>query len=437
MAMLSRAIVRLSRVGPAGHESRRCAVRYRHLVSAEAVRRGTVSGINVTLLLAVSHATNDAFSNVLPVFLPTIQARFGLGEAVMAVMVAVISISSNVLQPVFGGFVDRWGRRRTAALALIIGSTLMGFVSVAPNVWSLFFVLAVGGLGSAAFHPAAAAMARGTGTRKSVSMSLFAAGGSFGTAVMPVTVLAIVRSFGLHYVPLLSLVGVAVGCALFAFAPRQTVAVTPHGPLGDRRTGLDLSLLAGPVGLLAGAGFLRAMAFISFTNGMPLYLSLARGYAPDAQIIGLTLSLYSASSASGSLMAGFLEARLGRLRLVVGSMLMALPFLAGVLLLQPGSAAYYGCVVLAGMLTNMSIPLLVLSAQDLAPHAVAAASGLLMGFTWGLAGVVYILFGALQEAIGIRPAIGIGFAFLVPAALTALSVLRRYAAALASETVTG
>src|SRR5690606_15646155 len=118
-------------------------------VTTTPLRRATLSGLSLTFLLTLSHSANDAFANVLPVFLPSIQARLGLGEAVLAVAVAVVSISSNVLQPVFGGFVDRWGRRKSAALGLIVGSTLMGFISVAPSVWSLFFVLAFGGLGSA------------------------------------------------------------------------------------------------------------------------------------------------------------------------------------------------------------------------------------------------------------------------------------------------
>lgn len=389
--------------------------------------RAALSGIQLSLLIAFSHSTNDAFSNVLPVFLPTLQARFGLGEAILAVLVAVISTSSNVMQPFFGGFVDRWGRRRTAALALIIGSTLMGFISVAPNVWSLFFILAVGGLGSAIYHPAAAAMARNTGAAKGISMSLFAAGGAIGSAIMPVAVLAVVRSFGAQYVPFMSIVGIAVGVVLFLLTPEQERSSVPTG---TRAKLLDTSLLSGPVGLLAAAGILRAMAFITFTNGMPLYLSLSRGFAPDAQAIGLTLSLYSASSATGSILAGFLEPRIGRIALVSGSMLLALPFLAGVLLVDAGGLGYYLCVMLAGFFTNLSIPILVISAQDLAPNAVAAASGLLMGFTWGIAGVIYIAFGALQEAVGLQPAIAFGFSFLIPAAAVAAYVLRRNAAAI-------
>ena len=387
-----------------------------------------MSGLSLTFLLTFSHSANDAFTNVLPVFLPTLQDRLGLGEAVLAVAVAVISLSSNVLQPVFGGFVDRWGRRKSAALGLIVGSTLMGFVSVVGSVWSLFFVLAFGGLGSAIFHPAAASLARDTGAQRSVSMSLFAAGGSLGTALMPVVILWVVRSLGAGYVPLLSVVGVAFGLALLLFAPPQAPAATAGRP----RRLIALAGGRGPGGALAAAGVLRAMAFISFTSGMPLFLANVRGFAPDAPAIGLTLGIYSASASAGTLLAGLLETRFGRLRLMVSCMLAALPFLLLTLALDAGGLPFYACVALAGMLTNASIPLLVLSAQDLAPNDVAAASGLLMGFTWGTAGVVYIAFGALQEAIGIGPAVALGFAFLLPAAALVTYVFRRNRAALAA-----
>lgn len=390
-------------------------------MSASASRSIALSGLRLSILITVAHTVNDAFTNVLPVFLPTIQARFSLGEAALAVAVAVISTSSNVLQPFFGLFVDRWGRRRSAALGLGIGSVLMGFVSVTPNVASLFLILAFGGIGSAIFHPAAAAIARTTGAPVGLSMSLFAAGGSLGTAIMPVVLLAVVRSAGTEYVPLLSLVGVLMATLVFVLAPSYPA---PERPAGYRV--FDPQLVRGPVGLLAAAGIMRAMSFITFTNAVPLYLANVRGFPPDAQVIGWTLSLYSLASASGGIMAGTLEQRLGRRRLIVGTMLLAVPALLLMVTLPVGSPAYYLVVALGGLLSNASIPLLVMTAQDLAPHNVASASGMLMGFTWGVAGVIYIGFGAVQELVGLVPAMLAGFAFLLPAAALSYFVLSRH-----------
>jgi len=386
--------------------------------------RVALVGVPLALLITAAHVTNDAFSNVLPVFLPTLQQRFGLGEVALASLVAVISLSANVLQAFMGALTDRWGRRRSAALGLLLSSILMSFVVVAPSVWALVAMLAIGGLGSAVFHPGAVAMMRDVGSRKSLAIGVFAAGGALGTAIMPIVALAIMRSYGPQYVPWLALIGVGLSVALFAWSPPSK---PPRGV--DRPKLFDLALFAGPVGLLSLAGTMRATAFVSFTSAMPLYLVNVRGFAPDAAVIGATLATYGLASAVAGMLSGLLERRIGRVRLVVGSMLLAAPALSLVLLLTPGSIGYFAAIAVGAMLTNASVPLLVVSAQDLAPHAVGTASGMLMGLTWGTAGVAYIGFGAVQELVGLVPALVASFAFLVPGAWLAGRVLRQNRAA--------
>ena len=102
-------------------------------------------------------------------------------------------------------------------------------------------------------------------------------------------------------------------------------------------------------------------------------------------------------------------------------------------MLPTGSPAYFLAVALSGALINGGLPLMVVAAQDLAPHAVGTASGMMMGLTWGTAGLVYILIGGLQELIGISAAMALAFATLVPGAFLALRVLRSNAQALSAD----
>jgi MFS transporter, FSR family, fosmidomycin resistance protein len=382
--------------------------------------RVTLVGVPLALLITASHLSNDAFANVLPAFLPTLQGRFGLGEAALAGLVALISLSANVLQAFAGAFTDRWGRRRAAALGLLVSAVVMSFIAVAPSVPALVLMLALGGVGSAVFHPAAVSMMRDVGGRTTLYVGLFAAGGAVGTAIMPVVALAVLRTYGASYVPLLALVGVALAATLVAFAPAQTRSRAEFRPKA-----FDMTLFRGPVGALALAGILRATAFVSFANAMPLYLVNVRGFAAAAPEIGTTLATYSFAAAAAGLLAGAFEQRIGRVRLVVLTMVAAVPVLVATLLVAPATATFYVLVALSGMLTNASVPLLVVSAQDLAPHAVGSASGMLMGFTWGMAGVAYLGFGALQELVGITPALMGSFVALLPAAALAGVVLRR------------
>src|SRR5690606_32924127 len=120
-----------------------------------------------------------------------------------------------------------------------------------------------------------------------------------------------------------------------------------------------------------------------------------------------------------------LAARYSRRRLTVGAMLLAAPAMLAVFVVTPGTLPFYGVVALGGVLANAAVPLLIVSAQDLAPGSMGAASGMLMGFTWGTAGVLYLGVGVLQEAIGLGPSMALAFAMLVPAAVLAGAVLAR------------
>lgn len=390
--------------------------------------RVQLTGSSLAALLIASHVFNDGFANVLPALLPTIQARFELSETVLAVFVATNSLMANVLQPLFGALSDRWGKRLVGSVGLLTVSVLLSFIASAPVVWLFFGLLAIGSLGSAAFHPSATSIVRAASensTNKSMRLAFFAAAGPFGSALAPVAVLAIIRSFGVRYVPWLMIPGVIMALAIYWLTPPQTRAT------GKNRPKLfDWQLVRGPVGLLSAVGIMRSMAFVTFLNAMPLYLVRVHGYAQDASIIGWTVALYTVSASVGVLISGALEPRLGRKTIIVGSMLCALPLMFGGLLFTPGSFLYYGSIALAGGLTNAAIPLLVVTAQDLAPHAVATASGMLMGLTWGTAGLFYIGIGRLQEVWGIEPAMMLSYVFLLPAALLAFVVLTRQQQAL-------
>jgi hypothetical protein len=98
------------------------------------------------------------------------------------------------------------------------------------------------------------------------------------------------------------------------------------------------------------------------------------------------------------------------------------------LALEPGTPPFFLAVALAGALVNAGMPLLLVSAQDLAPRAVGAASGLLMGFATGSAGLLYIAIGRLQEVVGLTAAMGLSYATLLPGALLAFLVLTRHGA---------
>lgn len=389
-------------------------------------RRLALAGGSLAAFLAVGHGVNDVFTSFLPTLLPTLQERFLLTETVLALLVATFSFSTSFPQPLFGALADRLGRRLVGALGITLTAALLGLMAVVPSVPLLFGLLLAGGLGSAALHPAGTSMARAAGGRnKGLAVSLFSAGGMAGYALGPVLLLFVIGTFGLGFTPWLMIPGVLMGVLTYFLMPSQERASRENRPKL-----FDAQLFVGPVGLLALSGVLKDVAYLTFISAVPLYLVNVRGVPSDAGLLGWTLAVFALAAALGGVVTAALSTQVSRTWLVTGTMLLTPVPLLALFLLEPGTPLFYLSVALAGALLYASSPLMIVTAQDLAPHAVATASGMLIGFTAGVAGLLYIGVGRLQEALGLVPAMGLSYLTMVPAALLALYVLRRYRATL-------
>jgi MFS transporter, FSR family, fosmidomycin resistance protein len=394
---------------------------YTQAMTGSALRPFLLAGNGLAAFLTFTHVFNDAFQAMLPALLPTLQSRFALSEANLALMVAVLAFSSSVMQPVFGALADRFGRRIVGSLGVIACASLLSLIGVAPTPVILVGLLLLGGFGSAAFHPSSTSLVgSAVSSRRDLATSIFIFGGGLGQALGPIAVLLVIANFGVGYMPWLMIPGVVLGIVMYLLIPPQ-----PRPAKKARPRLFDVSLLLGPVGALCAAGILRTVAWVTFINAMPLWLVSAHQVSRDATLIGLTIGLFTFSGGLGGMVASALAAHVNRKALMIGSMLLALPALYLVLLLPPGSLLYFLAIFMAGGLANAALPLMVVSAQNLAPHAVATASGMLMGLTWGTAGVLYIFIGVLQEAVGLEPAMRLSYLFLIPAALLALVILSR------------
>lgn len=371
-------------------------------------------------LFAATHIFSDAITNMLSALLPTLQVLYGLTETTLALLVAALSLSALVTQPLFGALADRFGRRRTAAIGVILNGILFSLLGIAPDVRYLFGLILLGGLGSAAFHPALASLARTIGGRRGeVAVGLFSAGGTLGIALGPVIIMMLFARYGLSYTPWLMLPGIFFGLLILMLTTETSETIK-----AESSKLFDSRLILGPVGLLALTSILSNVAFVTFTSAMPLWLVRAHNLPVDSTLIGWTLSLFSLSAALGGVLGGLISRRLGAKRLIVATSLLALIPLFGVFSLAPGSVSYYGAVALAGALINAGLPLLIVSAQDLSPKNAAAASGMLMGFSGGVAGLIYVGIGKLQETVGLAPAMSAGYLALVLAVFAAWVALK-------------
>ena len=382
--------------------------------------RLALGGASLVGLLAASHAAADIPFSAVSALLPTIQARFGLTESVLALLVATLSFGASVTQPLFGALADRVGPRLVGAAGVVLSSALLALVGIAPSVWLLLGLLLTGGFASAAMHPAFTTLSRSTAAgRPSLAVSLYSAGGTFGVAVGPVAVLTVMSTMGVGGTPWLMIPGVALGVATYMVVPGGRDNGAERPPMAD------IQLVAGPVGALTVAAALASVPFVAFGAGIGLWLVSEHSVARDGPLIGWTLSAFAIAAAAGGVIAASLASRVSARLAVSSTMLAAVLPLFSIFLLEPGSPLYFAAVMAAGALLNASLPIMVVTAQNLVPRSVAAASGMLMGLAHGVAGLLYIGVGALQEAVGTGTALSVTYLVVIPAAALAFVVLSR------------
>lgn len=352
-------------------------------------------------LMSSAHLVNDLYGNLMTSLTPYLVIRGDISTAAAGLVLLVYLVGSSVLQPIFGLLSDRTGHRFFA----IFGPLWIG-IAAAAFPWgsssaALLAIAFVGGIGTAAFHPQGATMVHRISSRqRGWSMSIFSMGGNVGFAIGPL-IAAFLASTNLHWSPVVVLPGLILTLLLLRYAPppqgeglefradllRETV----------RRAWLPLSVVVAVIAL-------RSASQYSMIIFLPLY-EHARGLPP--QLGSYAAFMLSLAGALGGLAGGTLSDRYGRRIVVVLSLAIAAPLLF-LIPIAPG-ALLWPVVVGAGIALISSNSVTVVLGQELLPGSTGVASGLTMGFGFGLSGLFTSILTSVSGHIGVERAI-----FLVP-----------------------
>ncbi|MGH2587119.1 MAG: MFS transporter, partial [Dehalococcoidia bacterium] len=173
-------------------------------------------------VMTLAHFVNDSYGNYIAVLLPLLQPKLGFSLGLAGVLVASYTITSSIVQPALGYMADRLATRTISVfgtIAAAIGASLLG---LAPHYVFLVMLAVISGLGTAAYHPQAAAMVVNVaGRRRATMMSLYLMGGNLGFAVGPAVAVWVVEHLGWRGMPLLALPGLAMGVVVYIAAPRN------------------------------------------------------------------------------------------------------------------------------------------------------------------------------------------------------------------------
>jgi FSR family fosmidomycin resistance protein-like MFS transporter len=370
------------------------------------------------MLLSLGHLVVDLYPPFLAALLPLLIERLGLSLTLAGLLASILMVSSSLSQPLFGILSDKTGGRKFLFAGPVMAAIGMSFMGLLPNYALLLLFLVIGGLGVSCYHPQAAALAGHlSGPRKGLGVSLFMVGGNVGFAIGPMVILAIVLGLGIEQSYTAVAPAVIFVLVLIRYLPRSAL------PLTVVTAGRSTAKVPQPgafvrFALLWLVVWLRSTATVGLAIFLPT-LQTMRGFSLAEG--GSSFTILMIAGALGGLVGGGLSDRVGRKRMVVLSFLMAIP-------------AFYGFLHASTRWTFLFLPIIgfslflgespcIVMAQETVPGRGGTMSALIMGFAWGMAGLVLPVIGALADTFGLEkaihlllylPVIALALAFFLP-----------------------
>lgn len=351
-------------------------------------------------VLSTGHLTTDLAQGSLPALLPFLVTRFDLTYTMVGALVLAATISSSIIQPLFG----LWSDVRGALWLLPAGTAVSGLgiasATRAPSYALVLLAVLVSGLGVAAYHPEGSKFASFvSGSRRASGMSLFSVGGNVGFALGPVVAsfLVITLGLGLDGGVLIAVPGLVVAAVLLG-ALRYLASFAPDHETGKGRLPGEDNWRG--IGMLLVIVGLRSLAHMGLFTFVPLY-EISRGHS--AAYGTRLLAVFLFAGALGTLLGGPLADRYGRRTVLLGSFVVALPaMLVYVLVGGPAGAI---ALFLAGMAVIGTFGVTLVMSQEYLPSRVGMASGLSIGLAIGLGGIAAIALGAVADALDLEAAV--------------------------------
>jgi len=268
--------------------------------------------VRVIGLIGVAHGFSHFFQLALPPLFPLLHAEFDASWSLLGLVVGVFYAASGVTQFAAGFAVDRMGARPVllTGFALTAGGTLAA--SLAPNVYWLFPIVALMGVGNGVFHPCDFAILNASVTprRLGYAYSTHGVGGSLGYVFAPIVSFALAAAFNWR---------VAVACMGAAGLVALGVLVTQRSYLVSHRAHDarahtlrgSMSLFLQPAIMLCFGYFvLQTTASVGLQAFLPSALNT--GFDVALVIAASAVTAYMLGNTAGIAAGGFLAARTQR-----------------------------------------------------------------------------------------------------------------------------
>lgn len=345
-------------------------------------------------VFSAGHLVNDLYMNQIQVLIP-FWVIAGLSAAQGGFLVAAFTISSSILQPIFGILSDRKSYRWLIFCGTAWMTILLSMMGLTHQYTLLFILAMLAGLGTAAFHPQASKMVSqcSSGSHKSFAQAIFIACGNVGWALTPLCIVPLVNKFGMQISPLFIIPGLIISFLLWIISRNQTFAsLEPKAKVPVLSTLKENSRELTKILLIVA---IRSLTYSSLIAFLPLYLK-DQGVSLVTSSKMLSFMLFTGSI--GGLVGGFLADKYGRKLILITSLTLTTPLYIMFIMTHGWISIFFLGLAGACLLATFSVT--VTAAHKVIRNNAGLASGLTLGFGQGIGGLGVGLMGLIADKAG-------------------------------------
>lgn len=385
------------------------------------VRARSTSDTVFALLFSISfaHMMNDTIQALLPSIYPILKNSYQLSFTQLGLITFTFQLTASLLQPVVGIITDR--KPMPYSLPIGMTFTLVGLISLAyanSFLWVLISAALIGS-GSAIFHPEASRIAHmAAGKRRGLAQSLFQVGGNAGSAIGPLLAALIIVPHGQKSIVAFSAIALLAVMVLWQIGKWQKrnlhrVQRKPKAIASNIKPAFSRRKVAFALLVLVVLTFSKYVYLASLTSYYTFYL--IDRFHISVQSSQYYLFVLLAAVAVGTILGGPIGDRIGRKRVIWGSILGAAPF--ALVLPHVGLISTAILSVIIGLILSSAFSAILVYAQELLPGKVGMVAGLFFGLAFGIAGIGSAVLGKIADIQGIN------FVFQICAYLPLLGLL--------------
>jgi len=346
----------------------------------------------------MGHFTNDFYMNLIPPILFAFSSSMGLSLTQQSMIAFIIIVGGSLFQPIVGYLLDKIGKSVYLIIGIVWISFMMSITGLITNYYLLIVIVGVASIASSIYHPLGSSIAinlsRGS---RGKSLSVFMTIGVFAFTFTPMITIPIVSKFGLQYLTFLMIPGFLVAYFL-KFAKIDKIK---HRVTNDRKNEkIEKNKISKNkvkyLSLLVCMSVIKVVLVrMMIVFGVQIMVMKGIGIIPAGIILSAYMFLSSVSILSG----GYLSDKFGERRIMVIFSILLFGIYT-ITIFSHGPLFIIG-IILFGYTINGASTANITMTHNILPENVNLGTGLIMGLSSTIAGVLILVFGKFADIYGL------------------------------------